>query len=143
MEIILPHVLKSARVQIALAFTSYSTKISLSMKNMKTKMDSEKGKKIGITPVGDRVLVRPFRDQPGEKTKSGIYIPETVEKEKPAEGEVIAVGDGWYTKDGTLMPLRLKVGDNVIFSKYSYEEVKIDGEDYYILKEENIFTVIN
>ena len=109
------------------------------MKNMKPIM---KDKKISIAPLGDRVLVRPKGDDSKEKTKSGIYIPDNIQKEKPGEGEVIAVGDGWYTKDGTLVPLRVKIGDQVIFSKYSYEEVKIDGEDLYILKEENIFAII-
>ena len=106
------------------------------MKNMKSK-------KIGIAPLGDRVLVRPKQDESKEKTKSGIYIPDSIEKEKPGEGEVIAVGEGWYTKSGTLVPLRVKVGDTVIFSKYSYEEVKVEGENLYILKEENIFAIIN
>ncbi|MCC2630612.1 MAG: groS 1 [Candidatus Paceibacter sp.] len=93
-------------------------------------------------PLGDRVLVRPDREEQAEKTKSGIYIPDTVEKEKPAEGVVIAVGDGWYNEDGEIIPLRVKVGDKIIFSKYSYEEVKVDGEEFYILKEENIFAII-
>jgi chaperonin GroES len=98
--------------------------------------------KINIVPLGDRVLVRPEREDTKDKTKSGIYIPDTIEKEKPAEGVVLAVGDGWYNEDGELIPLRVKVGDKVIFSKYSYEEVKVGGEEYYILKEENIFAII-
>ena len=97
--------------------------------------------KVKLMPLGDRVLVQPKKSELGEKTKSGIYIPETVEKEKPAEGTVIAVGAGRY-EDGKVVPMGVKVGDEVIFSKYSYEEVKVNGEDLYILKEENIFAVI-
>lgn len=99
-----------------------------------------KASKVSIVPLGDRVLVRPNAPEK-EKTKSGIYIPDTVQKEKPAEGEVIAVGEGRY-EDGKIVPMNIKVGDKVIFSKYSYEEVKVDGEDLYILKEENIFAII-
>jgi chaperonin GroES len=77
-----------------------------------------------------------------EKTKSGIYIPEKSEKERPEEGEVVAVGDGFY-QDGKLIPLRIKVGDKVVFSKYSYDEIKIEGKEYVIVKEENILAVIN
>ena len=106
---------------------------------MKKETTSES--KIKLMPLGDRVLVQPKKNELGEKTKSGIYIPESVEKEKPAEGTVIAVGPGKY-ENGTLIPLGVKVGDEVIFSKYSYEEVKVSGEDLYILKEENIFAVI-
>ncbi len=105
------------------------------------KKDQKSESKATLMPLGDRVLVQPKKSDVGEKTKSGIYIPETVEKEKPAEGVVIAVGAGRY-EDGKLVPMNVKVGDEVIFSKYSYEEVKVNGEDLYILKEENIFAVI-
>jgi chaperonin GroES len=118
-----------------LAIPLFSTKIR-PMKN------AQKQTKMRIQPLGDRVLVRPAEVDSKEKTKSGIYIPESSQKEKPSEGEVLAVGDGWYNEDGDLIPLRVKVGDKVIFSKYSYEEVNVDGEDYYILKEENIFAII-
>ncbi len=104
--------------------------------------NAQKSSKMRIAPLGDRVLVRPKKVEDKDKTASGIYLPATENKEKPSEGEIIAVGEGWYTKEGILVPLRVKAGDNVIFSKYSYEEVKIDGEDYYILKEENIFAII-
>ena len=96
--------------------------------------------KTRITPLGDRVLVRPNAPEK-EKTKSGIYIPDTVQKEKPAEGEVIAVGEGWY-QDGKLIPMKVKVGDKVMFSKYGFEEIKVDGVDYYILKEDSILAII-
>lgn len=93
-----------------------------------------------IVPLADRVLVKP-QVQDEERTASGIYIPETAKKEKPEQGEVIAVGEGRY-EDGKLMPLRVKVGDLVMFSKYGYDEVKVDGQDYFILKEENILAII-
>jgi len=93
-----------------------------------------------IQPLGDRVLVKPIPSE--TKTKSGIIIPETVEKEKPDQGEIVAVGEGKY-EDGKLIPLRVKVGDIVLFSKYSPDEIKVDGEEYYILREENILAIIN
>jgi len=68
-------------------------------------------------------------------------IPETVDKEKPEQGKVVAVGEGHYD-DGKLIPVRVKVGDRVLFSKYGYDDVKIGDEEYYILKEENILAVI-
>ncbi len=95
-----------------------------------------------IMPLGDRVLVKPKGEDNVEKTKSGIYIPETVEKEKPEEGTVVAVGAGRF-EDGKRVPLSVKVGDTVMFSKYGYDEVKIDGAEYFILKEDSILAVIN
>jgi chaperonin GroES len=95
-----------------------------------------------VLPTGDRVLVRPFEENELEsKTASGIIIPETVEKDKPEQGEVIAVGEGKY-EDGKLVPVRVKEGDRVIFSKFGYDEVKIEGEEFYILREDNILAII-
>lgn len=96
--------------------------------------------KVKVVPLGDRVLVRPHKDKM-EKTKSGIYIPDTIEKEKPEQGEVVAVGEGRY-EDGKIVPIRIKVGDTVMFSKYGFDEVKVDDAEYYILKEENILAII-
>jgi len=96
-------------------------------------------KKVKITPLGDRVLVMPASRE--NKTKSGIIIPETTDKEKPDQGAVIAVGEGRF-EDGKLIPMRVKVGDTVLFSKYSPDEIKVEGEDYYILREENILAII-
>lgn len=93
-----------------------------------------------IQPLGDRVLVKPTSKE-DKKTKSGIIIPETIDKEKPDQGKVIAVGVGKMV-EGELVPLKVKVGDIVIFSKYSPDEVKIDDEEYYILREENILAII-
>ena len=80
-------------------------------------------------------------DEVGSKTASGIIIPDTVDKEKPEQGKVVAVGEGRYD-DGKLIKPAVKVGDRVVFSKYGYDEVKFDGEEYLILKAENILAVI-
>ncbi|MBI2120613.1 MAG: co-chaperone GroES [Parcubacteria group bacterium] len=98
--------------------------------------------KIKIMPLGDRVLVRPGVSEEAKKTKSGIIIPETVSKERPEQGEVIAVGEGRTTDDGKLMPMKVKVGDRVLFSKYGPDEVKIEDVEYYILREEAILAVV-
>lgn len=98
-------------------------------------------KKIRITPLGDRVLLRPIKES-NQKTKSGIIIPDTIGKEVPEQGEVLAVGEGRY-ENGKLIKVRLNVGDRVVFSKYGYDEIKVDNEEYFILKEENILAVIN
>jgi len=93
-----------------------------------------------IVPLGDRVLVKSVQEE-DKKTKSGIIIPETIDKEKPEQGRVIAVGEGKY-ENGKLVTSRVKVGDTIIFSKYSPDESKVEGEEYYILKEENILAII-
>ena len=90
-------------------------------------------------PLHDRVLVR--RIDADEKTAGGIIIPDTA-KEKPQRGEVMAVGGGSRTDDGKLVPLDLKVGDEVLFGKWSGTEVKIDGEDLLIMKESDILGVV-
>jgi len=109
---------------------------------MNKKESSQKSKTSKISPLGDRVLVRPFsEEETARKNQFGIIIPETVDKEKPEQGEVLAVGEGRY-EDGRLVPMRLKVGDKVLFSKYGYDEVKIDEEELYILKEESILAII-
>jgi chaperonin GroES len=96
---------------------------------------------IGIEPLGDRVVVKPLTSE--EKVSaSGIIIPDTVDKEKPAKGKVVAVGPGRYD-DGDLLPMGVKVGQTVMFSKYGYDEVKIDGVEYYILSESQILAVLS
>ncbi len=95
-----------------------------------------------IMPLGDRVLVKPFtKEELTKKTDYGIIVPESSEKEKSEQGKVIAVGEGTY-HDGKLVPVAVKAGDTVIFSKYGYDEVKMDDEEYFILKEDNILAVI-
>jgi chaperonin GroES len=98
--------------------------------------------KVKIMPLGDRILVRPFDEEEGEKTASGIYIPESAQKEgKFKKGEVVATGDGWY-QDGDLIPLRVKVGDTILFPTYVGDEIEVDGKEYVIIKEDNILAII-
>ncbi|MFT0753413.1 co-chaperone GroES [Synechococcus sp. RC10A2] len=92
-----------------------------------------------LKPIGDRVVVRPKSAE--EMTKSGIILPDTA-KERPQEGEVMAVGTGRIMDDGTVVPLAVKVGDTVLFSKYGGTEVKIGGEEYIILREDDILAVL-
>lgn len=96
-----------------------------------------------IKPLGNRVLVKPFSEDEvkGNKSHFGIVIPDTVSKEKSAQGKVLAVGEGKY-HDGKWIPMQVKVGDTVIFSKYGYDEVEFGGEELYLLKEDNILAVI-
>ena len=99
-------------------------------------------KKAKVQPLGDRVLVRPVAEKEGEKTASGIFIPETAkEKGKHIKGEVIAVGEGWY-QEGKLISLRVKVGDTIVYPTYVGDEVEIDGKEYTIIKEDNILAII-
>ena len=93
-----------------------------------------------IIPLGDRVLVKPLEKE--KKTKSGIIIPDTVDKERPEMGKVIAVGDGKVTDEGKTIPVKVKVGNTVLFAKYGPDEVKIDDEEYLIVSESNILAVI-
>ncbi len=88
-----------------------------------------------LQPLADRVLVRPTEKE--EKTKSGIYLPDTA-KEKPQEGEVIAVGPGSIDETGKRIPMDLKVGDRVIYAKYGGTEIKVDDEEMMILRESDI-----
>jgi chaperonin GroES len=94
---------------------------------------------MNIRPLHDRVIVK--RVQEEEKTKGGIIIPDTA-KEKPIEGEVLAVGGGKVMDDGSLRKLELKVGDRVLFGKYSGTEVKLEGEERLILREDDILCVL-
>ncbi len=94
---------------------------------------------MSFRPLHDRVLVR--RVEQEEKTAGGIIIPDTA-KEKPMEGEILAVGSGHKTEDGTVTPLDVNVGDKVLFGKWSGTEVKIDGEDLIIMKESDILGVV-
>ena len=93
-----------------------------------------------IKPLHDRVIVK--RIDEGEQVRGGIIIPDTA-KEKPQEGEVIAVGEGKYLKDGTRQASDVKAGDRVLFGKYGSPEVKIDGEEYLIMREEEILGIIS
>jgi chaperonin GroES len=92
-----------------------------------------------IKPLHDRVIVK--RIEEGEQVRGGIIIPDTA-KEKPQEGEVIAVGDGKRKDDGERIPLDVTAGDRVLFGKYSGSEIKIDGDEYLIMREDEILGVI-
>lgn len=100
-------------------------------------------KTFGVTPLSDRVLVKPLAaDEAGTTTSFGIIIPDTA-KEKPEQGTVVAVGPGKKTDEGKVVPLSIKVGQRVMFSKYGFEEVKVGGVEYYLISEQNILAVIN
>lgn len=104
----------------------------------KTKKDSSS---VPVRPLGDRVIVKPLTpEEMGTKTASGIIIPDTV-KEKPEQGKVVAVGPGKF-EDGSRIPMSVKPGDRVLFSKYGYDEVKIGGVEYYVVSESNILAII-
>lgn len=92
-----------------------------------------------VRPLHDRILVKRLEEE--ERTKGGIIIPDTA-KEKPSEGRVIAVGEGRIKEDGTKIPMELKKGDRILFSKYAGTEVKIDGEDHLIMREDDVLAVI-
>ncbi len=92
-----------------------------------------------VKPLGDRILVKPLEEK--EVKRGNIIIPDTA-KEKPQQGEVIAVGKGKMTDDGKLIPMEVKVGDKVLFGKYSGTEIKIDGEEYLILHQDDVLGII-
>jgi chaperonin GroES len=96
-----------------------------------------------IKPLGDRVVVRPLTtEEQGTVSASGIIIPETAKKEKPEQGVVIAVGAGKWDEDGEKrIPMEVKVGDKVVFSKYGYDEIKVDNVEYFIVAEASILGV--
>jgi chaperonin GroES len=94
---------------------------------------------VSIRPLQDRILIKRVREE--EKTKGGIIIPDSA-KEKPVEGKVIAVGNGAIQKDGKVRKLEVKQGDIVLFAKYSGSDIKIEGEDHLILREEDILAII-
>jgi chaperonin GroES len=95
---------------------------------------------MGYRPLGDRLLVKPNPSE--EKTKSGIVLPDSA-KEKPQEGKVIAVGEGAKDDSGKKIPMEVKVGDVVLYSKYSGTEVKIDGEEHLIIKESDVLAIVD
>jgi len=92
-----------------------------------------------IRPLNDRIIVRRMEDQ--EQMRGGLYIPDTA-KEKPQEGEVIAVGNGRLLDNGTRVAMDVKAGDRVLFGKYAGTEIKLDGEEYLILREDDVLGVV-
>ena len=103
---------------------------------------------LNIKPLGDRVLIEPLSDEEkarsaSRRTSGGIFIPDTAEKERPQEGKVLAVGEGKRLENGTLVPIVVKVGDKVLFSKYGPSEFKVGDKEYLIAKEEDILGIIS
>jgi len=95
-----------------------------------------------INPLGDRVVIEPLDDESKGKTKSGIYLPETVSKERPEQGKVVAVGPGKLTEEGKRIPMSVKKGDAVLFTKYGPNEIKVDEKEYLIAREEDILAIL-
>ncbi len=95
---------------------------------------------VGVRPLHDRILVRRMAEE--EKTAGGLFIPDTA-KEKPQKGEIIATGKGRLTEDGKTLPLEVKAGDRVLFGKYSGTELKLNGEELLMMREEDILGIIN
>ena len=93
-----------------------------------------------IKPLADHVLIEPIKEE--EKTKTGILVPETAEKERPEQGKVIAVGPGKKTSAGKIVPLEVKEGDKVLFTKYGPNEIKVEDKEYLIAKEEDILAIL-
>jgi chaperonin GroES len=93
-----------------------------------------------IRPLGDRVVVKPVERE--ERTKGGIFLPDTASKERPMEGAILAVGEGRRDDSGKLVPMSVKVGDKVLFAKYSGTEFKVDEVEYLILAEKDILGVV-
>lgn len=94
---------------------------------------------MALRPLHDRILVKPAEAE--EVTKGGIIIPDTA-KEKPQQGEVIAVGNGKQTEDGKLMPMELSIGDKVLYGKYSGTEVNVDGRELLMMREADVFAIV-
>ncbi|MBU0540090.1 co-chaperone GroES [Patescibacteria group bacterium] len=93
-----------------------------------------------LRPLGDRLIVKPAAKE--EMTKAGIILPDTVDKERPEHGEVIAVGPGRLLDSGSRAPISVKVGDKVVFKKYSPDEVKIENEEFLVISESDVMAVI-
>ncbi len=94
---------------------------------------------MALQPLGDRIVVKAL--EPEEKTKSGLVLPDTA-KEKPQEGKVLAVGAGKLLDDGAIKPLEVKSGDKVLYGKYAGTEVSLEGQDYLILREDDVLAVV-
>jgi len=95
---------------------------------------------MNIKPLADYILIEPVKEE--EKTKSGIFLPETANKERPEQGNGIAVGPGKRNKTGQVVPMDVKVGQKVLFTKYGPNEIKVDGKEYLIAKEEDILAIV-
>jgi chaperonin GroES len=96
---------------------------------------------MNIKPLHSNVVIKPKTIE--EVTKSGIVLPDTIDKDRPEQGSVVAIGDGKIMEDGKRAPMTVKVGDTVMFKKYSPDEIKIDGEDFLIVSENEILAILN
>jgi chaperonin GroES len=94
---------------------------------------------MNLRPLQDRIIVKRVEEE--SKTAGGLFIPETA-KEKPQRGQIVAVGNGKKTEDGKVLPLDVKVGDVVLFGKYAGTEIKVDGDDYLMMREDDILAVV-
>ena len=95
---------------------------------------------MNIKPLADHILIEAIAED--EKTKTGIFLPETAQKERPEQGTVVAVGTGKKTDSGKIIPLEVKVGDKVLFTKYGPNEIEIDGKEYLVAREEDILAIL-
>lgn len=95
---------------------------------------------MNIKPLADHILIEPIKEE--EKTKSGILLPQTADKERPEQGKVIAVGSGKKTEDGKVIPMEVRPGQTVLFTKYGPNEIKVEEKEYLIAKEEDILAII-
>ncbi len=93
-----------------------------------------------IKPLNDHVIVKPITED--EVTKAGIVLPDTVDKERPEKGEVVAIGEGKLLDNGQRAPMSIKVGNKVVFKKYSPDEIKVDGEEYLVISESDIMAIL-
>lgn len=96
-------------------------------------------KELGVRPLHDRILVRRMEEE--TKTAGGLFIPDTA-KEKPQRGEIVAAGKGRITEEGKTMPLEVKVGDKVLFAKYAGTEIKFSGEEFIMMREEDVLGIV-
>jgi chaperonin GroES len=94
---------------------------------------------MSMKPIRDRILVKPVEEE--TKTSGGIFIPDTA-KEKPTKGTVIGIGTGRITKEGNVIPMEVKIGDTVMYSKFAGHEVKVNNEEHVILKEEDVLAIV-
>jgi len=95
---------------------------------------------MNLKPLSDHIIVKPMAAE--TTTKSGIVLPDTIDKEKPEQGEVVAIGPGKLLESGSLAPVSVKVGQKVMFRKYSPDEIKVDGVDYLVIRESDIMLII-
>lgn len=96
---------------------------------------------MNLKPLFDNIIVKRIEEE--EKTKGGIVLPETIDKEKPQKGEVIAIGEGKVANNGDKIAMQVKVGDQVLFRKYSPDEIKVDGEEYLVMTQSDVIAKIS